>query len=118
MKISCHNISLPITRFKGHAYNLTDFQLFEDFFRLSGFAGGPRAAESTNIDIFLDGEISVYETKNNTDKTKFYHKRLIREFVEFLEENIDTNCAVLSNEDVFKIECWADEHNHFKKFIK
>ena len=113
-------IYLPFTQYNNSPYNFNGIQVNDWGVRLEGSAGGSYAAESTNIDVYNDGTISVYDTKHHLDKTKYYDLELIRDFLKFFKENIDitsyldkptaTGMVSLSSADTYKIKEWADAH--------
>lgn len=111
---------LPFTQYNGSPYNFNGIQINDWGVRLEGSAGGPYAAESTNIDVYNDGTVSVYDTKHHLDHTEFYDLKLIRDFIRFFRENVDvmfyldkptnTGMVSLSSTDTRKIKEWADTH--------
>lgn len=117
-----YNVKLPFTNFNNSPYKLDSIEFLSDnAVRIGGSAGGPYAAENTNIDV--NGNlVSVYDTKHKIDHTKYYNTDLILEFVDFLKNNIDierydnmptnTGMVLLSMDDTKKIEEWAKSHSY------
>ena len=111
---------LPFTQYNGSPYHFNGIQINDWGVRLEGSAGGSYAAESTNIDIYNDGTVSVYDTKHHLDNTKYYNLELIHDFLKFFRENVDvmsyldkptaTGMVSLSSADTYKIKEWADAH--------
>ena len=117
-------VYLPFTQYNNSPYNFNGIQINDWGVRLEGSAGGSYAAASTNIDIYNDGTVSVYDTKHHLDNTKYYNLELIHDFLNFFKENIDvmsyldkptaTGMVSLSSADTYKIKEWADAH----KFVQ
>lgn len=113
------SVKLPITQYNGSPFNFEGIICGDYLTQIYGFAGGPYAAESTNIDV-SENNISVYDTKHHIDHTRFYNKDLIRDFVKFFKENIDidyylseptnTGMVMLSSTDTDKLRQWAISH--------
>lgn len=126
MKIMCHcsyDVDLPFTRWNGYDYGFFGFEQLDQLIRLHGIAGGRHKGVNTNIDVYSNGDILVYDTKQKSDKTNFYHKSLIKEFIKFFQDNIDienymrqqtnTGAVILSQVDTLKIKNWAKSNHHF-----
>jgi hypothetical protein len=113
------SVKLPITQYNGSPYNFEGIIFGNNIARINGYAGGPYAAESTNIDV-SENNILVYDTKHHINHTQFYNRDLIRDFVKFFKENIDidyyesqptnTGMVMLSSTDNDKLRQWASSH--------
>ncbi len=118
------SVKLPITQYNGSPYNFEGIIFGNNIARINGYAGGPYAAESTNIDV-SENNISVYDTKHHIDHTQFYNQDLIKDFVNFFKENIDidyyesqptdTGMVMLSSTDTDKLRQWASSHKFAEK---
>ena len=116
------SIKLPITQLNGSPYSYTGIQFSENAVRLSGYAGGPYAAFSVNIDIYedLDDRMKIYDTKHHLDYSDHFNKHLILDFVDYFRHNINvreynnqptnSGLVMLSSEDTDKLRQWASSH--------
>ena len=116
------SIKLPITQLNGSPYSYTGIQFSENAIRLSGYAGGPYAAFSVNIDIYedLDDRMKIYDTKHHLDYSDHFNKHLILDFVDYFRHNINvreynnqptnSGLVMLSSTDTDKLRQWASSH--------
>lgn len=117
------SVKLPITQYNGSPFNFEGIICGDYLTQINGYAGGPYAAESTNIEV-SENNISVYDTKHHIDHTQYYNRDLIRDFVKFFKENIDidyylsrptsTGMVMLSSTDTDKLRQWASSHKFTK----
>ena len=120
-------IKLPITQFNGSPYDYRSIEFLDSAVRLKGYAGGPYAAFSVNIDID-ENQIQIYDTKHNLNYTNHFNHHLILDFVKFFKDNIDVNfylhqptntgMVMLSDEDTNKLRSWAESHKFEESTIK
>ena len=123
-------VKLPITQLNGNPFDFTSIQFSDCSVRIGGYAGGPYAAFSVNIDIDEDHDdkIDVYDTKHRIDYTGYFNRNLILEFLQFYRENINvreylhqptnTGMVMLSAEDTDKLRKWASSHKFKESAMK
>jgi hypothetical protein len=112
-------IEFPFSRKAGGQFRFNSIIVKGDSALISGSVGSIYAAENGEIRVYPNGEVRVLGA-HDFDITHFFDLNRIRDFVDFVKDNIDieyyesqptnSGLVMLTIEDCNKIEDWAKTH--------